>query len=102
MYSLAKSEQLEARAGIEPAYTDLQSAASPFRHRASSGAGGLWGQWRRVSRWSGRDDEAALSLCLGGRAYLIGFPATGHWASLQPRDTTCRHQLRLIAAERRD
>src|SRR5690606_13066353 len=26
---------LEARAGIEPAYTDLQSAASPLRHRAS-------------------------------------------------------------------
>ena len=25
---------LEARAGIEPAYTDLQSAASPLRHRA--------------------------------------------------------------------
>ena len=27
--------KLEARAGIEPAYTDLQSAASPLRHRAS-------------------------------------------------------------------
>ena len=26
---------VEARAGIEPAYTDLQSAASPLRHRAS-------------------------------------------------------------------
>ena len=26
--------KLEARAGIEPAYTDLQSAASPLRHRA--------------------------------------------------------------------
>ena len=26
---------MEARAGIEPAYTDLQSAASPLRHRAS-------------------------------------------------------------------
>lgn len=25
---------VEARAGIEPAYTDLQSAASPLRHRA--------------------------------------------------------------------
>ncbi len=25
---------MEARAGIEPAYTDLQSAASPLRHRA--------------------------------------------------------------------
>ena len=25
---------LEARAGIEPAYTDLQSAASPLCHRA--------------------------------------------------------------------
>ncbi len=27
---------VEARAGIEPAYTDLQSAASPLRHRARS------------------------------------------------------------------
>ena len=26
---------MEARAGIEPAYTDLQSAASPLRHRAN-------------------------------------------------------------------
>ena len=26
---------MEARAGIEPAYTDLQSAASPLRQRAS-------------------------------------------------------------------
>ena len=26
---------MEARAGIEPACTDLQSAASPLRHRAS-------------------------------------------------------------------
>lgn len=26
---------LEARAGIEPAYTNLQSAASPFCHRAN-------------------------------------------------------------------
>ena len=28
--------QMEAPAGIEPAYTDLQSAASPLRHRAST------------------------------------------------------------------
>ena len=27
---------MEARAGIEPAYTDLQSAASPLRHRATA------------------------------------------------------------------
>ncbi len=26
---------MEARAGIEPAYTDLQSAASPLCHRAN-------------------------------------------------------------------
>ncbi|MEN9289489.1 MAG: hypothetical protein RL317_1112, partial [Pseudomonadota bacterium] len=33
---------VEARAGIEPAYTDLQSAASPLRHRASRAVrGGL-------------------------------------------------------------
>lgn len=40
---------MEARAGIEPAYTDLQSAASPLRHRAirveecapSNGSGGV-------------------------------------------------------------
>ena len=35
MYSLAKSERLEARAGIEPACEDLQSSTSPLRHRAS-------------------------------------------------------------------
>ncbi len=29
------TNKVEARAGIEPAYTDLQSAASPLRHRAS-------------------------------------------------------------------
>jgi hypothetical protein len=27
-------ESLEASPGIEPGYTDLQSAASPFRHEA--------------------------------------------------------------------
>lgn len=27
-------ENLEASPGIEPGYTDLQSAASPFRHEA--------------------------------------------------------------------
>lgn len=35
MISLTKSEGLEARAGIEPACKDLQSSASPLRHRAS-------------------------------------------------------------------
>src|SRR3546814_2354107 len=30
-----RKSDMEARAGIEPAYTDLQSAASPLRHRAS-------------------------------------------------------------------
>ena len=28
------TKKVEARAGIEPAFTDLQSAASPFCHRA--------------------------------------------------------------------
>lgn len=28
-------EELEAPTGIEPVYTDLQSAASPLRHRAN-------------------------------------------------------------------
>ena len=31
----ASTRVLEARAGIEPTYTDLQSAVSPFRHRAA-------------------------------------------------------------------
>ena len=35
----AVREGLEAPAGIEPAYTDLQSAASPLRHRAMPEAG---------------------------------------------------------------
>jgi hypothetical protein len=29
--------KMEATAGIEPAYTDLQSAASPLRHVANTG-----------------------------------------------------------------
>lgn len=29
------AEKMEATAGIEPAYTDLQSAASPLRHVAT-------------------------------------------------------------------
>lgn len=33
-------KMVEARAGIEPAYTDLQSAASPLRHRAIRGVVG--------------------------------------------------------------
>jgi hypothetical protein len=32
---------LEASTGIEPVYTDLQSAASPLRQLAASGVGGL-------------------------------------------------------------
>ena len=31
---------MEARAGIEPACKDLQSSASPLRHRATGGEGG--------------------------------------------------------------
>jgi hypothetical protein len=29
---------MEARPGIEPGFTDLQSVTSPLRHRASTGA----------------------------------------------------------------
>ena len=43
MYSL----NLEARAGIEPAYTELQSAASPLYHRAL--------EW--ILNWSGKRDS---------------------------------------------
>ena len=36
---MSQESQLEARAGIEPAFEDLQSSTSPFCHRALQGLG---------------------------------------------------------------
>lgn len=35
------SDELEVRAGIEPTYADLQSAASPFCHRTTAVCGAI-------------------------------------------------------------
>jgi hypothetical protein len=41
--------KLEARVGIEPTYTDLQSAASPLCHRATVPVSGVTSPARKVT-----------------------------------------------------
>ena len=46
---LKYSGKLEARVGIEPTYTDLQSAASPLCHRATVPVHGASSPVRKVT-----------------------------------------------------
>ncbi len=57
-----KINHLEVRAGIEPAYTDLQSAASPLCHRTNGAMNGyITAAARLVKRAYGRCHLRLLS-----------------------------------------
>src|SRR3546814_3154490 len=57
-----RKSDMEARAGIEPAYTDLQSAASPLRHRASPAISRELGCYLRNRRSAIRSEEHTSEL----------------------------------------
>src|SRR3546814_16496669 len=76
---------MEARAGIEPAYTDLQSAASPLRHRASPAISRALGCYLRNRRSAIRKvlrrSSTGISNALSCRMWL---PDGRHWAPGEP------------------
>ena len=63
VYRSVRRIWLEARAGIEPACADLQSAASPLRHRASCQFAALADEW--AGCWTDRASDGLCPACQG-------------------------------------